>query len=190
MAWDPILAGPTASPTSLTLLHGDRGRSQAAREPAGPAPARRPIADRDAHRAAFCPAHYTGSSVRFWSARMFDWRQTRFFALPSDVGGLVRINLQGREPEGIVRQGAEFDGLCDELVDALCSLEDVETGEPIIAAVDRTDRRGRVRRAFPARPARPHGALGGATARRLDRRAIAPLRRARLGARSEADLGS
>ena len=96
---------------------------------------------------------------------MFDWSQTRFFALPSDVGGLVRFNLQGREPEGIVRQGAEFDGLCDELIDALCSLEDVETGEPIIAAVDRTDDVVGLDAPFRHVLARPHGALGGATAR-------------------------
>jgi predicted AlkP superfamily phosphohydrolase/phosphomutase len=76
----------------------------------------------------------------FWSARMFDWKQTRFFDVPADVCGNVRVNLRGRDPGGIVRRGAEFDALCDELVEALSSLEDLETGEPIVAAVDRIDR--------------------------------------------------
>ena len=122
----------------LTLLHGDRdrrGRHVSLRGPLRRA-VRSPVAMRTA---SLLPGTLHRQLGKFWSARMFDWSQTRFFALPSDVGGLVRFNLKGREPEGIVRQGAEFDGLCDELIDALCALEDVETGEPIIAAVDRTD---------------------------------------------------
>jgi predicted AlkP superfamily phosphohydrolase/phosphomutase len=70
---------------------------------------------------------------------MFDWKQTRFFDQPADVCGHVRINLRGREPAGIVRQGAEFDALCEELAEELSSLEDIETGKPIVAAVDRID---------------------------------------------------
>jgi predicted AlkP superfamily phosphohydrolase/phosphomutase len=122
----------------LTLLHGDRRRRRpyvSLRAPLRRA-VRSPIVMRTTRH---LPGTLQRQLGRFWSARMFDWSQTRFFALPSDVGGLVRFNLQGREPEGIVGQGAEFHGLCDELVDALCALEDVETGEPIVATVDRTD---------------------------------------------------
>ena len=122
----------------LTLLHDDRDRRRphVSLRASLRRAVRSPIAMRTAR---LLPGTLHRQLGKFWSARMFDWKETRFFALPSDVGGLVRFNLQGREPEGIVRQGAEFDGLCDELVDALCALEDVETGEPIIAAVDRTD---------------------------------------------------
>jgi predicted AlkP superfamily phosphohydrolase/phosphomutase len=125
-------------PDLVALLHGDRDRRRRRLSLRGPL--RRAVRSPIVMRAAqVLPGPLHRQLGGFWSARMFDWRQTRFFALPSDVGGLVRINLQGREPEGIVHRGPEFEGLCDELIDALCSLEDVETGEPIIAQVDRTD---------------------------------------------------
>jgi len=34
-----------------------------------------------------------------------DWSRTRAFCLPTDLEGCVRINLRGREPEGIVAPG-------------------------------------------------------------------------------------
>jgi predicted AlkP superfamily phosphohydrolase/phosphomutase len=122
----------------LTLLHGDRHRRRPRMSLR--AAVRRTVRAPSVMRATrLLPSRLHQPLGNFWSARMFDWKRTRFFALPSDVGGLVRFNLQGRELKGIVRRGVEFDRLCDELVEALCALEDVETGEPIIAAVDRTD---------------------------------------------------
>jgi predicted AlkP superfamily phosphohydrolase/phosphomutase len=76
---------------------------------------------------------------RFWTARMHDWSRTRFFALPSELGGLVRINLQGREAQGIVAPGRDCEALLDRLTHDLLALQDLETGEPIVAAVERTD---------------------------------------------------
>jgi hypothetical protein len=120
----------------VSLLHGDRDR----RGPRLRASLRHAVRSPVGMRAArLVPDTLHRRLGRLWSARMFDWQQTRFFALPSDVGGLVRFNLRGREPEGTVPRGAEFDALCDELIDELYALEDVETGDPIIAAVDRTD---------------------------------------------------
>jgi predicted AlkP superfamily phosphohydrolase/phosphomutase len=74
-----------------------------------------------------------------WSARMHDWSSTRCFALPSETGGLVRINLAGREPRGIVEPGAEYEDLCAELTARLAAVTDLETGEPIVARVNRVD---------------------------------------------------
>jgi predicted AlkP superfamily phosphohydrolase/phosphomutase len=122
----------------LTLLHRDRDRRRPRMSLR--ASVRRTVRAPSVMRATrLLPSRLHRRLGHFWSARMFDWKHTRFFALPSDVSGLVRFNLQGREPKGTVRQGAEFDRLCDELIDELCALEDVETGEPIIAQVDRTD---------------------------------------------------
>jgi predicted AlkP superfamily phosphohydrolase/phosphomutase len=68
-----------------------------------------------------------------------DWSRTRAFALPSDMTSYVRINLAGREPEGIVRPGEEYDRLCDELVSAFGALVHAETGLPAAERVLRCD---------------------------------------------------
>ena len=44
-----------------------------------------------------------------------DWARTRAFSLPSDMTAYVRVNLKGREPEGVVAAGHEYEALCDEL---------------------------------------------------------------------------
>ena len=69
-----------------------------------------------------------------------DWSRTRAFPLPSDLEGLVRVNLAGREPEGVVAEGPELESLLDELEEALTALEDVDTGQPAVARILRTDR--------------------------------------------------
>jgi predicted AlkP superfamily phosphohydrolase/phosphomutase len=83
------------------------------------------------------PARVNESLVPLWSGRMYDWRRTRFFPLPSDVNGFVRVNLAGREAKGAVASGADYDALCDELSAAFLRLETVGSGEPVVAAVDR-----------------------------------------------------
>ena len=40
-----------------------------------------------------------------------DWSRTRAFCLPTDLEGCIRINLKGREPQGIVEPGAEYEAL-------------------------------------------------------------------------------
>jgi predicted AlkP superfamily phosphohydrolase/phosphomutase len=74
-----------------------------------------------------------------WSSNMHDWSKTRQFALPGEIGGGVRINLAGREPAGIVQPGREYEELCDELAHRLRNVRDLETGEPLAAAVHITD---------------------------------------------------
>ena len=69
---------------------------------------------------------------RVWSPRMHDWSKTRFFAVPREDGGALRINLAGREPAGIVEPGA-YASLCHELKQRLSAIEDLETGQPIVA---------------------------------------------------------
>lgn len=85
------------------------------------------------------PTAVTNRLVELWSARMFDWGSTRSFPLPMDHAGYVRINLRGREPQGIVAPGAEYDALCAELSAAFCSFRDIESGRPIVERVYRLD---------------------------------------------------
>lgn len=65
------------------------------------------------------------------------WSQMRAFAIPSFSDGHVRINLKGREPNGIVVP-SEYDALCDELTEKLYRLKDGRTGKPVVKKVLRT----------------------------------------------------
>jgi predicted AlkP superfamily phosphohydrolase/phosphomutase len=66
-----------------------------------------------------------------------DWSRVRAFAAPSDHGGYVRLNLRGREREGIVNP-AEADELLDELAAGLATFRDLDGG-PTMTAVDRRE---------------------------------------------------
>jgi predicted AlkP superfamily phosphohydrolase/phosphomutase len=77
-----------------------------------------------------------------------DWSNTRAYCLPTDLEGYIRINLKGREPEGIVREGAEYEAVCRELVADLEELVDPATGRRAVSRVLRSDQ------AFPG-PRRP-----------------------------------
>ena len=64
----------------------------------------------------------------------------RFFLSPNNsVYGGIRINLAGREPAGLVEPGAEYDTVCEQLARDLLQLINVETSEPVIRAVERTE---------------------------------------------------
>jgi len=64
-----------------------------------------------------------------------DWSASRAFALPSDLEGCIRVNLRGREPQGIVQPGAEYDSVCNELREAFAGLENPATGKPAVREV-------------------------------------------------------
>jgi predicted AlkP superfamily phosphohydrolase/phosphomutase len=66
------------------------------------------------------------------------WPKMKAFALPTfAVEGFVRINLKGREPEGIVEPD-NYDELCEELTQHLYNLKDARTGKSVIKKVVRT----------------------------------------------------
>jgi predicted AlkP superfamily phosphohydrolase/phosphomutase len=68
-----------------------------------------------------------------------DWARTRAFCLPTDLEGLIRVNLRGREPLGTVEPGAPYERLLDELTAAMRALSDPATGRPVVAEVIRAD---------------------------------------------------
>ncbi|MDP6580226.1 MAG: alkaline phosphatase family protein [Vicinamibacterales bacterium] len=61
-----------------------------------------------------------------------DWSRTRAYAF--GMGG-VFVNLQGREPNGIVTPGAEYDQLLEELQQGLLAMVDERNGNSPIASV-------------------------------------------------------
>lgn len=84
---------------------------------------------------------YQQESLYAWQPTMWYkplWPHMKAFALPTfAVEGFIRINLKGREPEGIV-EPADYHAVCDELTQHLYELKDSRTGRPIIKKVVRT----------------------------------------------------
>jgi predicted AlkP superfamily phosphohydrolase/phosphomutase len=74
-----------------------------------------------------------------WLTADVAWGRTRAFPINNANEGYVRVNLKGREPEGVVEPGAEYDALCDRLVDVARGLVNPATGRPAARAVWRAD---------------------------------------------------
>jgi hypothetical protein len=66
----------------------------------------------------------------------YDWQNTRAFSLPTDQYGWIRINLIGREAQGIVALD-EYELVSAELEQMLLSLKS-EDGESLVQDVTRT----------------------------------------------------
>ncbi len=65
------------------------------------------------------------------------WPKMRAFALPAFVDGQIRVNLKGRERDGIV-DPSEYDGLLEEITAFLYRLKHGRTGELLVDQVIRT----------------------------------------------------
>lgn len=67
-----------------------------------------------------------------------DWAKTRAYAGP-DIGNIY-INLQGRDPQGIVKTRDEYQRLQEEIINILLDYRDPETGErPVEIALKKED---------------------------------------------------
>jgi len=64
------------------------------------------------------------------------WPSMKAFALPTYSEGLIRINLQGRERDGLVAP-EDYQKTCDELCDYLHALKDGRTGKPMVREIVR-----------------------------------------------------
>jgi predicted AlkP superfamily phosphohydrolase/phosphomutase len=66
------------------------------------------------------------------------WGRLRVFQVPSsNMTGALRINLKGREPNGMVEPGAEYDAICNELTQVLMELQNPATGRAAVQWVSR-----------------------------------------------------
>jgi len=74
-----------------------------------------------------------------WTRRFLtagnDWHDMRTFSLPTDFTGGIRINLIGREPQGKVRPGKEYEELCQKIVKSFKKLINVKTGRSAVDEV-------------------------------------------------------
>lgn len=80
------------------------------------------------------PTSATDALVSLWSSRMHDWKRTRHFTMPMDHAAYLRVNLRGRERDGIVEE-AEYADACVLLDTLFSSLRDRESGAAIAGSV-------------------------------------------------------
>jgi predicted AlkP superfamily phosphohydrolase/phosphomutase len=71
-------------------------------------------------------------------AGRIDWTRTRAYC-PSAPGSALWINLRGREPQGIVEPGAEYERVVAELRERLLAFRNPRTGEAVVDAVHRRE---------------------------------------------------
>jgi predicted AlkP superfamily phosphohydrolase/phosphomutase len=70
-------------------------------------------------------------SYLFFSS--IDWTRTKAFS--DEMWDAIWINVKGREPEGIVEQGKEYEQCRDEIIEKLCRLRENDTGEYVVDKV-------------------------------------------------------
>lgn len=64
-----------------------------------------------------------------------DWTKTRVFKLPNVGNSYLRINLEGREPAGIVAAGVQYEALLSEIDSQFRALINPATGERVVEDV-------------------------------------------------------
>jgi predicted AlkP superfamily phosphohydrolase/phosphomutase len=74
-----------------------------------------------------------------WANSTIGWGEARVFSLPTDAHGLIRVNLKGRDPEGKVNSGREYEEICSTVARAMKALIDPQTGQPVVDQVFFTD---------------------------------------------------
>lgn len=73
----------------------------------------------------------------FCSLRDVDWSRTKAYSMGNY--GQILVNVKGREPQGCVNPGAEYEEVLDDLTEKLYGLVDPESGERIIEKVFRRE---------------------------------------------------
>ncbi len=75
----------------------------------------------------------------YWRMGGTKWERTKIFNMLSDLQGYIRLNLKGREKEGIVEKGEEYENLCTKIIDGLKTYKDEKNQEPVIEIIERSD---------------------------------------------------
>jgi predicted AlkP superfamily phosphohydrolase/phosphomutase len=92
--------------------------------------------DRAKRQASVMRAHPLMRS--FLSFADVDWGRTRAYTLGGNITG-IWVNLRGREPEGCVAPGPEYERVRDELMERLQELRDPDTGQSVATAIYRRE---------------------------------------------------
>lgn len=62
-----------------------------------------------------------------------DWARTKAIPMPSY--GMIRVNVRGRDPAGIVEPGEEYEAVCEEIGEALVQYRDPVDDRPVFSEV-------------------------------------------------------
>ncbi|MHC4445909.1 MAG: alkaline phosphatase family protein [Planctomycetota bacterium] len=76
------------------------------------------------------------SQTRFGT---IDWSSTQAYSEESNSLPAIWINVRGRDPEGIVAPGDEYETVRTEIIAALAEFRDPDTGQPIVAQAHRRE---------------------------------------------------
>lgn len=74
---------------------------------------------------------------RIIPSQSINWKKTKAFA--EGTFGYIFINLKGRDPQGIVNPGKEYDELCDRIMEGLKTVRDPENGRLVVEDVFRRE---------------------------------------------------
>jgi len=73
-----------------------------------------------------------------WKTADISWASTKAFVIENANEGYLRVNLKGREPEGVVERDDEYDAICDALLDVAASMTNPDNGRRAAAQVHKT----------------------------------------------------
>jgi predicted AlkP superfamily phosphohydrolase/phosphomutase len=135
----------------LLKMHGDHG-SQPDSAPEGSDRSRRHPTEVLSTLRQLIPAHWRVAisqallphqvkerlSLR-WLTAGINWQHTRAFLISNANEGYIRVNLQGREPQGVVEPGREYEGLCEEIYRTAKGLINPANGMPAVRHIYKTD---------------------------------------------------
>lgn len=82
------------------------------------------------------PRHSQPRYAPYVPGLTLDMERTQAFSLPTDLQGYIRINLKGREPNGIVLPD-QYRSLCQKIEDDLMSFSHRNSGVPLVKEVVR-----------------------------------------------------
>jgi predicted AlkP superfamily phosphohydrolase/phosphomutase len=74
-----------------------------------------------------------------WKTAGIAWEHSRAFLIENANEGFIRINLKGREPQGIVEPGKEYEDLCEEILQTVRSMTNPANGKRAAHTVYKTD---------------------------------------------------
>jgi predicted AlkP superfamily phosphohydrolase/phosphomutase len=82
------------------------------------------------------PRFKNGKYAPYAPGMVLDMTRSRCFSLPTDLQGYIRINLEGREPNGVIPESG-YESVCQELEGELLALRHLCHGAPVVKEVVR-----------------------------------------------------
>jgi predicted AlkP superfamily phosphohydrolase/phosphomutase len=85
------------------------------------------------------PFNYQDVLTSFWRMGGSDWSNIPVINLLSDLDGYLQVNLKGREAQGIVEPGDQYEKWLKVFIDGLKSFVDADSGKAIVKTILRRE---------------------------------------------------